>query len=172
MCREEALSIIVKNDISHLSEKNRELLILDWWGIDEADDRFWLLPQILQDELIEFGQLNIESFADIKYNPLIELAILSSYYGVRNEYLSKKCSDILGIDINVVGGVEKLERCPCCGYRTIKERGCYYICKVCYWEDDAIVNEENTYSSVNNMSINKYRKEMKLNYDMIERYYK
>lgn len=26
--------------------------------------------------------------------------------------------------------------CPCCGYRTLPERGGYDICPVCYWEDD------------------------------------
>jgi len=27
-------------------------------------------------------------------------------------------------------------RCPCCGYRTLGERGGYEICPVCFWEDD------------------------------------
>ena len=27
-------------------------------------------------------------------------------------------------------------RCPCCGYRTLTERGGYDICPVCFWEDD------------------------------------
>jgi hypothetical protein len=27
-------------------------------------------------------------------------------------------------------------RCPCCGYRTLDERGGYDICPVCFWEDD------------------------------------
>jgi hypothetical protein len=26
--------------------------------------------------------------------------------------------------------------CPCCGYRTLDERGGYAICPVCFWEDD------------------------------------
>jgi hypothetical protein len=26
--------------------------------------------------------------------------------------------------------------CPCCGYRTLSERGGFDICQVCYWEDD------------------------------------
>ncbi len=26
--------------------------------------------------------------------------------------------------------------CPCCGYRTLGERGGYDICPVCFWEDD------------------------------------
>lgn len=27
-------------------------------------------------------------------------------------------------------------RCPCCGLRTLDERGGYDICPVCFWEDD------------------------------------
>jgi hypothetical protein len=27
-------------------------------------------------------------------------------------------------------------RCPCCGKRTLGERGGYEICPVCFWEDD------------------------------------
>jgi hypothetical protein len=26
--------------------------------------------------------------------------------------------------------------CPCCGFRTVEERGFYEICSVCIWEDD------------------------------------
>jgi len=26
--------------------------------------------------------------------------------------------------------------CPCCGVRTVSERGAYEICEVCGWEDD------------------------------------
>jgi hypothetical protein len=28
------------------------------------------------------------------------------------------------------------QRCPCCGCRTLSERGCFEICPVCFWEDD------------------------------------
>ena len=28
------------------------------------------------------------------------------------------------------------ETCPCCGYRTLPERGRYDLCPVCWWEDD------------------------------------
>lgn len=172
MYRKNALSIIVDYDISHLSEENRKELILNFWGIDESDDGFWTLPETLREELLKFDEPNIELCTDVKYNPLIELAMLESYIGVKNEYLSKKCSTIQGIDIDVVGEVEKLEQCPCCGYKTIKERGCYDICKVCYWEDDNIINDDDIYSNSNDKSINQYRKEMKIDYDMTERYYK
>ncbi|WP_057913623.1 CPCC family cysteine-rich protein [Peribacillus muralis] len=28
------------------------------------------------------------------------------------------------------------EKCPCCGFPTLEERGGYYICELCNWEDD------------------------------------
>lgn len=33
-------------------------------------------------------------------------------------------------------------RCPCCGYKTLGERGGYEICPVCFWEDDGQDNED------------------------------
>jgi hypothetical protein len=27
-------------------------------------------------------------------------------------------------------------RCPCCGFKTLTQRGGFEICQVCFWEDD------------------------------------
>lgn len=27
-------------------------------------------------------------------------------------------------------------RCPCCGCKTLRERGRFQICQICFWEDD------------------------------------
>jgi hypothetical protein len=35
-----------------------------------------------------------------------------------------------------------LYRCPCCGYRTLEERGSFNVCKVCFWEDDGQDNHD------------------------------
>ncbi|MBW4608570.1 MAG: hypothetical protein KME22_15515 [Hassallia sp. WJT32-NPBG1] len=32
--------------------------------------------------------------------------------------------------------------CPCCGYKTLSERGGYEICPVCFWEDDGQDEED------------------------------
>lgn len=40
----------------------------------------------------------------------------------------------------------KKHKCLCCGYRTLKERGGYDICPVCFWEDE-------TYPIIHNNSI-------------------
>ncbi|MCP3973718.1 MAG: hypothetical protein GY720_04415 [bacterium] len=31
---------------------------------------------------------------------------------------------------------EELHTCPCCGHRTLNQRGAYEICIECGWEDD------------------------------------
>jgi hypothetical protein len=35
-----------------------------------------------------------------------------------------------------------LYRCPCCGARTLGERGGFEICPVCFWEDDGQDDED------------------------------
>ncbi|MEA5258899.1 CPCC family cysteine-rich protein [Arcicella aquatica] len=39
--------------------------------------------------------------------------------------------------------------CPCCGHKTFTEEpnGAYYICPVCFWEDDAIQFDDPNYES-------------------------
>jgi len=32
--------------------------------------------------------------------------------------------------------------CPCCGFKTLSERGGYDICQVCFWEDDGQDNHD------------------------------
>lgn len=47
-------------------------------------------------------------------------------------------------------------RCPCCGYKTLDERGGFNICEVCFWEDDGQDNVDaaiNRPFSPNHMSL-------------------
>lgn len=41
----------------------------------------------------------------------------------------------------------ELFTCQCCGYKTLKEgtKDSYEICKVCFWEDDYVMNENPAY---------------------------
>lgn len=35
-----------------------------------------------------------------------------------------------------------MEKCLCCGFKTLGERGHFEICSVCFWEDDNLLSPE------------------------------
>lgn len=52
-------------------------------------------------------------------------------------------------------------KCPCCGFYTFEEEpdGTYYICPVCFWEDDPIQLQDETYEGgANHISLKEARK--------------
>lgn len=54
----------------------------------------------------------------------------------------------------------KKYQCPCCSNYTLPEQptGTYYICPVCYWEDDNIQYYDPDYTGgANKMSLNEAR---------------
>lgn len=87
-------------------------------------------------------------------------------YGVTNEFLAELMETITGNKIDVVGTVETLYACPCCGYKTLTEgynpaEGTgYCICPFCNWEDDG-TTDVSQYMSINRGSIEDYRKRNK-----------
>ena len=51
-------------------------------------------------------------------------------------------------------------RCPCCGFYTFDEKphGNYDICRVCFWEDDPVQLEDETYEGgANRVSLRQAR---------------
>ena len=89
-------------------------------------------------------------------------------YGITNEYLSSLMETITGSKIEVIGDVEELYTCPCCGYKTLTElydvdEGTGYdICPLCGWEDEGTI-DIHQYRSINRGSIVDYRKRMTAN---------
>ncbi|WP_145292348.1 CPCC family cysteine-rich protein [Pirellulimonas nuda] len=54
--------------------------------------------------------------------------------------------------------------CPCCGHRTLRERGAFEICPVCFWQDDG-QDEHNAAESLggpNEISLSEGRSNYKL----------
>ena len=48
--------------------------------------------------------------------------------------------------------------CPCCGYLTLSSKGQFEICKVCFWEDDAVQDTDEDYvGGANNQSLRQAR---------------
>lgn len=79
-------------------------------------------------------------------------------YGISNDYLKKFIEMRFNQETTIVGLEPHLEKCPCCGYQTLPERGAYDICAVCQWEDDGRSEDRaDDISSVNHMSLRDYR---------------
>lgn len=151
MDREEALVIILKSTIERLSNKEREEILFDWWGIDRDHPEFDKLPEPLQSEILQFNEPQRDTIDEV-YNSLLFVALRKKYLGVRNEYLSKRVSEIMHSDQEVEGLQEQLHSCPCCEFKTLPTKGEYDICPVCFWEDDGNT-EANNYSSPNHMTL-------------------
>lgn len=93
--------------------------------------------------------------------------------GVSNGFLSEIIHAVVGYGIEVVGEVEELFPCPCCGFRNLTElydpnEGTGYdICPYCNWEDDG-TTEINEYRSINRGTIEDYRNKIDVN---LNKYY-
>lgn len=90
--------------------------------------------------------------------------------GVSNGFLSEIFEAVIGYKVEVIGEVEELFACPCCGFRTLTElhdlnQGTGYdICPYCNWEDDG-TSERSAESSVNGGTIEDYRNRIKKNFN-------
>ncbi|WP_139892631.1 CPCC family cysteine-rich protein [Bacillus sp. D386] len=63
--------------------------------------------------------------------------------------------------------------CSCCGYKTLDESpGGYDICKICYWEDDPVQNEDPDFEGgANVLSLRQAQRNFKI-YGASEEMYK
>jgi hypothetical protein len=59
---------------------------------------------------------------------------------------------------------EPLFECPCCGYKTLSERGGYEICSLCKWEDEELEypNPDRNGGANGDYSLNLAKKNFKL----------
>lgn len=54
------------------------------------------------------------------------------------------------------------EQCPCCDYITFYERKGYFICPICFWEDDGLdVDELDVHSGPNHITLREGRANFK-----------
>jgi len=152
---------LVAESLTNLSDEERESHVLNWWGIDEEDDEYFLLSLELQLEI----KNNEDPPADIrdkKYDELIVIAMSAEFVGVTNEYIEESLKGFGRFKVD--GDVEKLEMCPCCEYRTIESRGEYYVCPLCGWEDGGS-SKLDEYSSPNHQTMRDAREKFQLNLD-------
>ena len=104
----------------------------------------------------------------------VEQDELEEYFqGVSNGFLAEIVQVVTGYEVEVIGEVEELFPCPCCGMRTLTElydanEGTGYdICPYCKWEDDG-TSEIDMYRSINRGSIEDYRNNIQSN---LNKYY-
>ncbi|WBV56555.1 CPCC family cysteine-rich protein [Chryseobacterium daecheongense] len=83
------------------------------------------------------------------------------YIGVTISYIEEKINKLYGFSFIITGTPKELVPCPCCGYKTILEKGNYEICPVCFWEDDGSINDLK-YSSANHMTLKDAKENFKL----------
>lgn len=152
MNRRNAMRVLARHAVSFLSREQRESLLYDWWSI-EADTPETQLSDELKVRLKALAEP--EDPMDPVYDQLLILAIEDSYVGVANQYLAAQLRRI-GHNESVCGPVELLAACVCCGYRTLRGRGGYEICRVCFWEDDG-ATDPNVYSGPNHMTLHEAR---------------
>lgn len=160
MTRFDAVKLLVRRDLAKLSMEGREALLLDWWSIDATDPEYDALPDLLRKELMRADPT--EDPSSSLFDPLLEIALRRSYVGVLNSYLEREIGALFGRRETVEGEIEELATCPCCGYRSLREKGEYEICRVCFWEDDGTTDLDRI-SHPNHMTL----REARLNFERL-----
>lgn len=166
--RNKAIKLICKKEMIFLNKKDREDNILNYWSLDTEDIEFKGLSKILQNNILA-NEYPIGNPLSFLYDELILLSLKSNYEGVTNNFLEKiLLKNHLGY-YNVQGKVEILEACPCCMYCTLFSRGEYYICPLCFWEDEGIINDKMPYkySSPNHSSLIEAQEKLYINKDIL-----
>jgi Cysteine-rich CPCC len=115
-----------------------------------------------QKEYIESAltEAGIENVSEAKESFYLRDYVEYKLKFVTNSYLEKIISNKLKATVTIEGKPPRLFKCPCCAYKTLKRRGHFEICPICFWEDNG-VDENEDYSSPNHMTL----KEGKQNFD-------
>lgn len=134
--RGEAIARIVRETLSRLDPWEREAHVRSaWYCRSETDEeleeeaRESGVPRHLLEQ-IRRPEESPDDVSDPRYDPLVERSLRWRIENSTNEYLSGR------IGCMVTGPEPELLPCPCCGYCTLRERGVFETCHVCWWEDE------------------------------------
>lgn len=135
MDRGKAINILSERKLNQLSLEERafqlETLLCENWGNTEDWKK---LPLEIKQEFN--GDSLIEPPESFRYDQPLLMLLRDQLKPVTNEYLQHE----LNME-RIEGSPRKMESCPCCGRKTIENRGDYDICNVCWWEDCGQDNE-------------------------------
>ena len=159
--REEIIAELIKFKVSHLDADTRLLLINNNWGLTQEQYDKCDYPFELKNELLkEYSPKH--AIMSAFYNPLIEDIFIEEFSEYTNSELEHVFYELTGEKI-VVNGIENkstlLFDCPCCQNKTLAERGQYFICSVCDWEDDGL--DYDHISHCNGMKLSEAQKNFK-----------
>lgn len=154
---------IAKKAISKLSNKERSEILLNMWHMIDQQD----IDEGYDVNLAEFDFSIIKYFIHHEFdenmiygkffNPALLYALKFRYLIYNNSKLQQIYKDFYhqNIDINEDSRNSFL-KCPCCDFYSLSTKSEYEICGICFWEDDG--QTPHKYSSVNRMTMIKYRK--------------
>jgi len=98
------------------------------------------------------SEANIESATEAKKNLYLRKYLEEEFKYVKKSFIENVLTETLNCKIDVEGKDAPLFSCQCCGYKTLIKQGEYFICRVCFWEDDGSSQEEK-FSSANKMTL-------------------
>ena len=135
MKRQEAINKLSNIQLKNLSFEERKIQLETFLCENWENDNEWMkLPTEIREEFK--GETLSEEPDSKSYDEPLLVWLRDRLNPVTNEYLARELN-ILKIE----GIPNKMESCPCCGMKTIEERGQFEICKICWWEDDGQDNE-------------------------------
>ncbi|HEU4553069.1 MAG TPA: CPCC family cysteine-rich protein [Chitinophaga sp.] len=129
LTRQEALTLLSLHYLLSLTDNERENILLDM--VEDFDE---------------------SEVAAAAYNEHILAYYKEISIGVKNIFLEREIERVVRAAVKVEGEEENLYKCPCCGFKTLKTKGEYEICRVCKWEDDGNTDPGH-YSSVNRKTL-------------------
>lgn len=131
-------------------------------------------------EIFDFLEMMVipENLTEVYLKNEICNFLNETHKGVSNGYLSEVYFTLTGERVEVIGVVELLYACNCCGFKTLSEKygiddGGYAICDYCGWEDDGTI-DSGVRSSVNRCSMEEKRGKLlkNSNYFYKEKWYR
>lgn len=89
---------------------------------------------------------------------IVRKYLSSGWRGVSNEYLVSRLTELGYEHVDLSDEPAMLARCPCCGYRTLEQRGDYECCPVCFWEDSGADDPNDGVLGPNHITLSEARK--------------
>ncbi|MEM6490825.1 MAG: CPCC family cysteine-rich protein [Pseudomonadota bacterium] len=137
--RRDAIRAIAADDAQRLSADERADRLFDFCAEDWSDEPDWMAIEPAIRDALEDD--DVADPMDPRFEPAPILRLAAGFAGATNAYLLERLNAIRSDVRAIEGELEARVACPCCGRRTLRSRGDFEICPVCWWEDDGQDNK-------------------------------